>query len=125
MCTFFNRRTSAIYVNRHCGCCRCAQCWPVCPAVACGAVLVVCGGSWWRCAVLCCAVLLALSQGIRNSAKIDFEADSRRLLSQGYTRVAQCIKNLLNRRSQDVSTHFANTAKKTPVVCWCVFSSSR
>tara|TARA_R110000868_G_scaffold163376_1_gene395583 strand:+ start:292 stop:570 length:279 start_codon:yes stop_codon:yes gene_type:complete len=57
--------------------------------VVAGTVLVACGGLWR------CAVLVALSLLPVNSPKIDFKADSRRLLSLGYTRVAQCIKNAL------------------------------
>lgn len=61
-----------------------------CPAVACG---LCAGGLWWQLVALWrCAVLVALSLLPVNSPKIDFKADSRRLLSLGYTRVAQCIK---------------------------------
>jgi hypothetical protein len=58
--------------------------------VACGAVLVVCGGSWWRCAVLVALSLLPI-----NSPKIDFKADSSGLLSLGNSKVAGNIKNAL------------------------------
>ena len=67
----------------------CAQC----PAVACG---LCAGGLWWQLVALWrCAVLVALSLLPVNNPKIDFKADSRRLLSHGNTRVAGNIKNAL------------------------------
>jgi hypothetical protein len=64
----------------------CAQC----PALACGAVLVVCGGSWWR-----WPVHMALSLLPINTPKIDFKAVFSGLLSLWNSRVAGNIKNAL------------------------------
>jgi hypothetical protein len=76
-------------------------------------------------ALVLCPGMVALSLGAVHAPKIDFKADSRGLLSQGNSRVAGGMKNLLKARFQDVSAHFANTAKKTPGVSWCLFGGAR
>jgi len=58
--------------------------------VACGAVLVVCGGNWWHWPVHVALSLLPI-----NTPKIDFKAVFSGLLSHGNTRVAGNIKNAL------------------------------
>ena len=91
----------------------CAQC----PAVAC--VLVVCGGLWR------CAVLVALSLATGNSPRIDFKPPRRRLLSLGYTRVAQCMKNALKSLILECEHLLTNRAQKnTSFLGWCTFGLS-
>lgn len=98
----------------------CVLWWPACglwwPVVRPGELVqpVICCCGVAAAALLLCPGMVALSLGAVHAPKIDFEADSRGLLSLGDGRVAGSIKNLSKARFQDVSAHFANTAKKTP-----------